>query len=589
MAQRHKVTILEGKITECDWLKIIAKYLKEAGGNKNTQKKWTTLVHNGPLFPKEYEPLPSGIKILYDGKAINLDKTNTNNELNLTAEECMIFLVNLVCRFKVKQPKQMPKYAKKNFMDDWVKVLGKGHIVKNLDKVDLSPIHRYFDNKKELEKKDKDDKTKEQKRDERKAKFDEKLANEKVYGYALYDDYKASISANIEAPMTFFSSAEQKHYKKDPSKTKGFKTGKIKKRLSPADVIINGSSIPECKYKGKECKWGKVVYKNTVDWFASWRDPVTGSVKYTVIKRSQSGFVCSRDKIKFETARNLCKRINKLRERYMKDLKSQEKTTRLKSLATYLLDTISIRAGGNKKEDQEEGGIGLVDLKCGNVKLKSANRVVFDFTGKSGVGYTKEIPLNAKMYSELKTLCADSKKSDTKIFGDISINELNKYLGAIINHLTAKTFRTWKACTVFSQELNKSVATLNISDDTHKKVYCFNMANVAVGKALNHKSEITKEQSSKLDKKRVDLEQRLEDTETPSAKVRAQTALEKHLNVMEQKQSKIATGTSKGNYIDPRITVAWAKRTQTPIEALYTSGIRNKFKWAMSTKSTWKF
>ena len=104
MAQRHKVKILEGKITECDWLKIIAKYLKEAGGNKNTQKKWTTLVHNGPLFPKEYEPLPSGIKILYDGKAINLDKTNTNNELNLTAEECMIFLVNLVGRFKVKQP-----------------------------------------------------------------------------------------------------------------------------------------------------------------------------------------------------------------------------------------------------------------------------------------------------------------------------------------------------------------------------------------------------------------------------------------------------------------------------------------------------
>jgi DNA topoisomerase-1 len=193
------------------------------------------------------------------------------------------------------------------------------------------------------------------------------------------------------------------------------------------------------------------------------------------------------------------------------------------------------------------------------------------------------------MYNQLNALCGDSKKSNTKIFEDITINKLNQYLSSILSNLTTKTFRTWKASTVFSNELKKAELTLNISDDTYKKQFCFNMANVAVGRALNHKSEITKEQQTKLDEKRKILEKRVEDSKTKSERKRSELALEKHLNVMEQKQSKIATGTSKGNYIDPRIAISWAKRTQTPIEKLYSKSNRDKFKWAMDTKSTWKF
>ena len=65
--------------------------------------------------------------------------------------------------------------------------------------------------------------------------------------------------------------------------------------------------------------------------------------------------------------------------------------------------------------------------------------------------------------------------------------------------------------------------------------------------------------------------------------------MDKHVHKVEQKQSKINTGTSKGNYIDPRISISWAKKTQTPIEKLYTPAIRSKFIWAMDTKSDWKF
>src|SRR5690606_21895549 len=34
--------------------------------------KWTTLEHNGVLFPPPYEPLPNNVKLYYDGKPVNL-------------------------------------------------------------------------------------------------------------------------------------------------------------------------------------------------------------------------------------------------------------------------------------------------------------------------------------------------------------------------------------------------------------------------------------------------------------------------------------------------------------------------------------
>jgi DNA topoisomerase-1 len=35
----------------------------------------------------------------------------------------------------------------------------------------------------------------------------------------------------------------------------------------------------------------------------------------------------------------------------------------------------------------------------------------------------------------------------------------------------------------------------------------------------------------------------------------------------------VALGTSKINYLDPRITVAWCKRHEVPIEKVWTSSL----------------
>ena len=51
----------------------------------------------------------------------------------------------------------------------------------------------------------------------------------------------------------------------------------------------------------------------------------------------------------------------------------------------------------------------------------------------------------------------------------------------------------------------------------------------------------------------------------------------------------VALSTSKINYMDPRITVAWCKRVELPIEKPFEQTLRNKFPWAMGAKSTFKF
>lgn len=48
-------------------------------------------------------------------------------------------------------------------------------------------------------------------------------------------------------------------------------------------------------------------------------------------------------------------------------------------------------------------------------------------------------------------------------------------------------------------------------------------------------------------------------------------------------------GTSKTNYIDPRITVAWCASHEVPVEKLFTQTLRKKFQWAMSVPKAWKF
>ena len=51
----------------------------------------------------------------------------------------------------------------------------------------------------------------------------------------------------------------------------------------------------------------------------------------------------------------------------------------------------------------------------------------------------------------------------------------------------------------------------------------------------------------------------------------------------------VALGTSKINYLDPRITVAWCKRHEVPIEKVFNKSLLSKFFWAMDCDPEFKF
>ena len=51
----------------------------------------------------------------------------------------------------------------------------------------------------------------------------------------------------------------------------------------------------------------------------------------------------------------------------------------------------------------------------------------------------------------------------------------------------------------------------------------------------------------------------------------------------------VSLGTSKTNYIDPRITVAFLKTHDIPVEKIFSTTLKEKFFWAFEVDSFWKF
>lgn len=72
-------------------------------------KKWTTLEHNGVLFPPPYEPLPKHVKMKYNGKEVDLPPE---------AEEVAGFFAALIESDHGKNP-----VFQQNFFSDWLHVL----------------------------------------------------------------------------------------------------------------------------------------------------------------------------------------------------------------------------------------------------------------------------------------------------------------------------------------------------------------------------------------------------------------------------------------------------------------------------------
>ncbi|KAI9090445.1 hypothetical protein DFS34DRAFT_643834 [Phlyctochytrium arcticum] len=60
------------------------------------------------------------------------------------------------------------------------------------------------------------------------------------------------------------------------------------------------------------------------------------------------------------------------------------------------------------------------------------------------------------------------------------------------------------------------------------------------------------------------------------------------MTIIDKDENKTtALGTSKLNYIDPRISAAWCREYDVPLDKIFAQTLRNKFKWAMDVDENW--
>jgi DNA topoisomerase-1 len=541
-------------------------------------QKWETMRHNGILFPEPYEPLPKNVKVLYKGKPVELNSTDTKNRFNITAEEAAVMFAS-----KLEQDERTGKEKNKkaindstfttNFWKDWKVILGPDHPIKDLKNVNFTPLQKYIVQRAEQKKSARSALEKEEKLSLK----EQKEAIKELYGYAVIDGVRMGMSTGIQPPGIYMSHANS------PLR------GSLKKRIQPKDIVLNVSKshIPQCMIGGKPCKWGEVIENRNVTWIAGYRHPLLEKMVYIWLKRDESHWVCADDMAKFDKARKLGENIEKVRTKYTKDLSSSSSETRQLATAVYLLDILAVRPGTDKDETKESDTLGLTTLKCNNIKFGEDNKVTFDFAGKSGVQFTKTKKLDATVYKNLKQLCS-GKAGSAKIFPDIDATSLNEYLKTLLSGLTAKVFRTYKAGSILQKELDKHIPGKD--DAMHEKKLMFDRANIEVAKALNHKNMTSNDDKvDKIKEKIKELEKKKKKSTTPKQKASAQKSIDLQEGKLEQAAGNIAISTSRVNYIDSRIVVAWCKKYDVAIEKIYNKSLLKKFTWAMDISPDFRF
>ncbi|OJD16625.1 hypothetical protein AJ78_03217 [Emergomyces pasteurianus Ep9510] len=632
--------------------------------------KWTTLQHNGVIFPPPYEPLPKHVKMKYDGVPITLAPE---------AEEVAGFFGSMLnSTHNVENPT-----FQKNFFSDFTVYIKKSGgakdpngnpvAIKSFDKCDFKPIFEYYEAAR-LEKKNLP-------AAEKKRLKAEKDELEAPYMYCMWDGRKQKVgNFRVEPPALFRGRGEHP------------KTGKVKTRVMPEQITINIGKEAKVPTPPPGHKWKEVKHDQEGTWLAMWQENINGNYKYVMLA-ANSDIKGLSDYKKFEKARELKKHIDRIRKDYKKGLKQELMAERQKATAVYLIDQFALRAGNEKGEDEADT-VGCCSLKYEHVTLKPPNTVIFDFLGKDSIRFYDEVEVDPQVFKNLKIFKKPPKREGDEIFDRLTTSALNKHLSNYMPGLTAKVFRTYNASYTMATLLKDMKSTGTIAE----KIKDYNDANRKVAILCNHKRTVTASHASQMEKlgdrikglryqewrikqmmidldprikkkkgaaffeldesldqewikehqtylveehrqkikkkfekdneKRVadgeremkpkELEERLEAARDLEAKFKKENKtkkveaegkgvtiekLENQLLKLSQRietmslqaedkenNKEVALGTSKINYIDPRLTVVFSKKFNVPIEKFFSKTLREKFDWAIkSVDENWEF
>eukprot|EP00877_Chromochloris_zofingiensis_P012806 jgi/Chrzof1/777/Cz01g28140.t1 len=556
-----------------------------ANGTVSSEIKWTTLVHSGVLFPPEYEP--HGIKMLYDGKPVDLTP----------AEEEVATMYAVM-----KETDYVKKdIFNKNFWGDFKEVLGKNHVIQSLSKCDFTPIYEWHMAERE--------KKKAMTKEEKLKIKEEKDAKEAKYKFALVDDRQEQVgNFRVEPPGLFRGRGEHP------------RQGKVKKRIYPRDIIINigkDAPVPEHPYPGQQ--WREVRHDNTVTWLAYWKDTISSKDFKYVWLGANSTFKADSDLLKYEKARKLKDYITDIRANYTRDWDAKDTQRRQMAVALYFLDKLALRAGHEKDEDEADT-VGCCTLKIENVDLIPPNHIKFDFLGKDSIRYENTVDVEPKVFRNVEQFSRVNAMGKAKgprdmLFDTFDATDLNKELKSLMDGLSVKVFRTYNASITLDRLLHDKQHDTTTAHNVDEKKAHYDRANKEVAILCNHQRSVPKTHEAqmgkvqeKLDAASAELEQLQEDYKLAvkgkapkdGRKIGNPEGMQKKIATKKQQIKKmelairvkedlktVALGTSKINYMDPRITVAWCKRNEVPIEKVFNKSLLSKFYWAMDVD--WEF
>ncbi|RXW24996.1 hypothetical protein EST38_g878 [Candolleomyces aberdarensis] len=650
----------KGKKKEDDEEEDVFKWWEQHEAQGDGTERWQTLEHHGVLFPPPYVPIPSNIKMKYNG--VDLD-------LPPEAEEVAGFYGAML-----ETDHAQDATFNKNFFEDWKRVLAKyppcdGTQVTKFELCDFRPMFEYF----EAEKAKKKSLSGEEKKQLKKAK-DELEAK---YMTCVLDGRKEKIgNFRVEPPGLFRGRGE--HPKK----------GYLKNRVRPEDITINIGKDAPIPVPNMPGKWKKVIHDNTVTWLATWTENINQNHKY-VFLAAGSSLKGQSDMQKFEKARELKKHIDKIRLDYTEDLKSKVMADRQRATAMYFIDKLALRAGNEKGEDEADT-VGCCSLRCEHVTLENPNFIIFDFLGKDSIRYYNKVEVEAQIFKNIR-IFKENKEPDDNLFDRVTTTGLNKHLTSQMKGLTAKVFRTFNASITFQRLLDEEElkgATLQ------ERLNAYNKANRMVAILCNHQRSTPKTHDQSMEKMRYKLrslkydrmklrhvlfsqepkakknkkyneeesdldedwieehEENLkakeiekaekkfakenEKLEADGKKPHKDSVLKERLAAVEEdferlakergtkkatlkkdrptdkleeaidkltdkvkafklqmidrdEGKEVALSTSKINYLDPRITVAWCNTNDVPIEKIFSKTLLTKFPWARGVENDWKF
>jgi len=562
---------------------------------ERAKQTWFQMENHSYLFPPDYEK--HDVPLIYDNHALIL---------SYSAEELATYFAQ--CIGSGYDQKEL---FIRNFWESWHERMSQQEreIIRDFRKCDFSCIRAHLDREKE--------RRKERPKEEKEA----ESLNKQHYCYALVNGIREKVgSYMVEPPQLFRGRGEHP------------KQGKLKERVSPEECILNcdpNAPVPRVakgSYPGHG--WKEVIHDDSVSWLAYYHQPGREEFKYLFLAPS-SGVKGQNDLYKYEKARRLHSKIGGIRKDYRRKLtKSNDMQMKQLGTATFLIDRLALRVGGEKDTDLEADTVGCTSLRVEHLRFNNPEKeegipkVTFDFLGKDSVRYLNEIEVPRVVYDSL-VLFTRNKDQQDQLFDKIDPSIINDYFKEFMHDLSAKVFRTYNASNTLEEQLaefdNSTVHTkkttdlVNFYNDANKKVAV--LCNHQKGVAKSHSESITKLQA-KFDALECELRatrEQLQDLNkgsnrgilegdqftklpgTPEACKKQIKSLKDKLqriaHDITQKESNknVSLSTSRINYMDPRITVAFCKRVNLEVKHLFSSTVIQKFPWALAALPDYTF